>query len=210
MYWGRNGCGLICPIQMGPGFPLGRSCFLRENLHHGPEEPNPLVAQSQSLFIARAKPVRGEHIPHWGPLHCLDGKVQRGLLCLYHCTGAVSGARVSFPPVITPWTRVCFFALFCFALLFRATPVAYGNMGSILELQLQATATQDLSRVCDLHPHSWQCQILNPLGEARDGIHILMGSSQFPNPLSHSVNSQAIFWKRVPGHAEHGGNLPQQ
>ena len=35
------------------------------------------------------------------------------------------------------------------------------------ELQLvayaTATATQDLSQICDLHHSSWQCQILNPL-----------------------------------------------
>ena len=38
----------------------------------------------------------------------------------------------------------------------------------------RATATQDLSRSCDLHYSSWQRQILNPLNEARDWTHILM------------------------------------
>ena len=41
-----------------------------------------------------------------------------------------------------------------------------------LELELPAyttaTATQDLSQVCDLHYSSRQHQILNPLYEARD------------------------------------------
>ena len=43
-----------------------------------------------------------------------------------------------------------------------------------LELELQlpayttATATPDLSHVCDLHHSSWQPQILNLLNEARD------------------------------------------
>ena len=41
-----------------------------------------------------------------------------------------------------------------------------------LELQLlaytTATATQDLSSICDLPHSSRQCQILNPLSEARD------------------------------------------
>ena len=45
------------------------------------------------------------------------------------------------------------------------------RLGVMLELQLlaytTATATQDLSRVCDLHHSSWQCQILNPLSGAR-------------------------------------------
>ena len=31
-----------------------------------------------------------------------------------------------------------------------------------------ATATLDLSHVCDLHHSSWQCRILNPLSETRD------------------------------------------
>ena len=47
-----------------------------------------------------------------------------------------------------------------------------------LELQLSAyttaTATGDPSHVCDLHHSSQQCQILNPLGEARDRNLILM------------------------------------
>ena len=39
-------------------------------------------------------------------------------------------------------------------MLFRATLMAYGG-------------SQNLSRVCDLHHSSWQCQILNPLSGAR-------------------------------------------
>ena len=45
------------------------------------------------------------------------------------------------------------------------------------ELQLQAytttTAMTDRSRVCNLHNSSWQYQILNPLGEARNQTRIL-------------------------------------
>ena len=36
-----------------------------------------------------------------------------------------------------------------------------------------ATATPDLSYICNLHHSSWQCQILNLLSEARDQTHIL-------------------------------------
>ena len=43
-----------------------------------------------------------------------------------------------------------------------------------------ATATQDLSRIFNLHHRSEQCQIPNPLGEARGGIHILMDTGQTP------------------------------
>ena len=46
------------------------------------------------------------------------------------------------------------------------------RLGVKLELQLPAyttaTATQDLSHVCDLHYSSEQHQILNPLSKARD------------------------------------------
>ena len=50
------------------------------------------------------------------------------------------------------------------------------------ELQLPAYITviamPYLSHVCDLPHSSWQCQILNPLNEARDRTHILMDTSQ--------------------------------
>ena len=46
------------------------------------------------------------------------------------------------------------------------------------ELQLPAyttaIATPDLRRICDLYHSSQQCQILNPLSEARDQTHNLM------------------------------------
>ena len=55
-------------------------------------------------------------------------------------------------------------------------------LGIISERQLlaytTADVTQDLSHVCNLHHSSWQCQILNPLGEARDRTCILMDTSQ--------------------------------
>ena len=48
------------------------------------------------------------------------------------------------------------------------------------ELQLLATATAmwDPSQVCDLQHSLQQCQILNPLSEARTQTHILMGINQ--------------------------------
>ena len=54
------------------------------------------------------------------------------------------------------------------------------RLGVELELQLPTTAiaTPDLSHVCDLHPSSQQCQILNPLIEARDPSRVLMDTSQ--------------------------------
>ena len=62
------------------------------------------------------------------------------------------------------------------------------RLGVASELQLlactTATATWDPSRVCKLHHSSHQCQILNPLSEARDQTHILMNTSRLLNPLS--------------------------
>jgi len=56
------------------------------------------------------------------------------------------------------------------------------RLGVELELQLlaytTATATLDLSCICNLHHSSWQHRILNPLSKARDQTHILMDSSQ--------------------------------
>ena len=50
------------------------------------------------------------------------------------------------------------------------------------ELQLPAyttaTATRDPNHVCHLYQSSQQCQILNPLSEARNRTHILMDSSE--------------------------------
>ena len=65
------------------------------------------------------------------------------------------------------------------------------RLGTESELQLPAyttaTATQDLSRICDLHRRLWQCQIPNLLSEARD--RTLIDTSQVLNPLSHNGNS---------------------
>ena len=58
----------------------------------------------------------------------------------------------------------------------------FPRLGVKLELLLPgyttATATQDLSCICDLHHGSRQSQILNPLRKARDQINILMDPSQ--------------------------------
>ena len=63
--------------------------------------------------------------------------------------------------------------------------------GFELELQLlaTATATTDLSCICDLHHSSWQHRILNPLGGAWDPTHVLVDTSRVLNPLSHNESS---------------------
>ena len=58
----------------------------------------------------------------------------------------------------------------------------FPRLGVKSELQLQDyiiyRATQDSSRVCNLHHSSQQCRILNPLSEARDQTHNLMVPSR--------------------------------
>ena len=80
-----------------------------------------------------------------------------------------------------------------FLLLFRAAPTAYGSSQargqmnwshSCLLAYTTATATWDLSHVCNLHHCSWQHQILKPLSGARDQTRILMHV-----PLNHNRNS---------------------
>ena len=76
---------------------------------------------------------------------------------------------------------IYFILFFC---LFRAAPTAYGGsqarglIGAIAVAYATATATQDPSRVCDLHYSSRQGQILNPLSETRDRTCVLMDASQ--------------------------------
>ena len=56
------------------------------------------------------------------------------------------------------------------------------RLGMEWELQLlayaAASATWDLSLVCDLHRSSQQCRILNPLSKAREQTRGLMDTSQ--------------------------------
>ena len=72
------------------------------------------------------------------------------------------------------------------------------GLGVKSELQLPAyttaTATQDLSHVCDVHGSLQQPWILNPLSEAKDQIRILMDTSRILNPLSHQGNSTPPFF----------------
>ena len=68
------------------------------------------------------------------------------------------------------------------------------RLGVELELQLlaytTASATTDLSCICDLHHSSQQHQILNSLSEARDQTSNLVFPSQIHFPLHHDGNSQ--------------------
>ena len=71
----------------------------------------------------------------------------------------------------------------CVCICFSGLHLEVPRLGVKLELQLLAyaiaTATPDLSSICDIDHSSWQCQTLNPPSEARDQPHILMGSVGF-------------------------------
>ena len=69
------------------------------------------------------------------------------------------------------------------------------RLGVKLELQLlaTATATPNLSHVCDLHHSSWQCCIPDPLSEGRDRAQILMDNSQIHFHCTTTVTPEAIF-----------------
>ena len=64
-----------------------------------------------------------------------------------------------------------------------------------LELYLPAytTATIEPSCVCDLHHNSWQCQILNPLSEARDQTYVLKDTSHDRNSLAENLALKLLF-----------------
>ena len=73
--------------------------------------------------------------------------------------------------------------LFLF-LFFRVTSAAYGSCRGKSQIEATAaglataTTARDLSRICNPTQSSQQHQILNPLSEARDWTHILMGPSR--------------------------------
>ena len=89
-----------------------------------------------------------------------------------------------------------FFFFFCFLGL-HPRHMEIPRLGVESELQFPAyttdVATQDPSRICNLHHSSWHRQILNPLNNARDQTRIVTDTSQVGNPLSHKGNSLSLF-----------------
>ena len=97
---------------------------------------------------------------------------------------------------------MCLFVSFLFFLPFRAAPEAYGSSQTRgrLELQLSgcatATATWDLSHICDLHHSSWQGQVFHPLSEARDWTCIFTSTNRvhFPWATKRTPNYMLLNW----------------
>ena len=75
------------------------------------------------------------------------------------------------------------------------------SIGVKSEWQLQAsttaTATPELSSICNLHHSLQQHQILNPLSEARDQTPILTETSPVLNPLSHKRTPNMTLLKEM-------------
>jgi len=71
-----------------------------------------------------------------------------------------------------------------------------------------ATAMQDSSHVCNLYHSSQQCQIHNPMSEARNQIHnfmvssgsATMGTPVFPFLRSHLKRSRSIYDRDIMAH----------
>ena len=91
----------------------------------------------------------------------------------------------SVVPKPHPASDISFVCFFVFAFVFLGPlprHLEVPRLGVQSELQMPASttaaATQDPSRVCDLYHGSQQCQILNPLSEARAGTHNLVFSRQ--------------------------------
>ena len=90
------------------------------------------------------------------------------------------------------------FIYFDYYYLFRAAPVAYGSSWARGGIGAIAVGHGSVaSRMCDLHHSSWQHQILNPLNEARDWMHILMDTSWILNLLSHNRNFKNAIFKML-------------
>ena len=96
-----------------------------------------------------------------------------------------------------------------FFFLFRAVPVACGSyqardqIGAATAVLATATATQDLSHVCDLNHSSWQPQIPDPdpPSEAWDLTHILMDTSWILFPSTTiGTPSMTLFSTSITNH----------
>ena len=81
-----------------------------------------------------------------------------------------------------PLTLLFFFSVFCLCRATTSGHTKFPRLGveSVLQLPvyITATATRNPSLSCDLHHHSQQHWILNPLSKAGYGTHVLMDISQ--------------------------------
>ena len=93
--------------------------------------------------------------------------------------------------------------VFCFVLFClgpHPQPMEVPKLGVKSELQLlaysTATATPDPCCICNLHHCLGQCQILNPLSEARDQTRVLMDTSRVCDHWATMGTPRLLFIKR--------------
>ena len=88
-----------------------------------------------------------------------------------------------------------FFFFFVFLSFFRVVSMAHGGSqtGDLIGAVATATAMPDLSRDCDLHHSSWQCRILNPLGEVRDQTYNLVVPSRICSHCAMTETPTSFF-----------------
>ena len=154
----RSTTELSCGFQVATG-GAGVTPFTVVRRPHGQAHPNP-GETFQSLSVLKEK----------------------GLLARVGSLEVASRGRVSRNGQNLSISLLLFFFFLGPHLQHMEVP----GLGAESELQLPAyttaTATKDLSCICDLHHSSRQHQTLNPLSEARDRTHIPMGTSQIRFP----------------------------
>ena len=171
-------------------FPRGRKPRLRGQPGLTPPLPAPAAGQEpsrhQSVVSGEAGNWVSSTLTSWwlwtsltldvGPHPLLNGASDAASRPVRHDPSV-------FPLCVAHCFRLFLLSFFFFC-LFRATPLAYGSsqVGVQLEHPLPAyttaTAMQDPSHICNLRHSSWQCQIFNPLSQARDQTCVLMDASQ--------------------------------
>ena len=98
--------------------------------------------------------------------------------------------------------KFLFFFSFCFLgphLRHTEVPRLGVQLGLQLPVYTTATATWDLSRICDLHYSSWQRWILNPRSEGRDRTPNLMvpSRSRFRWATTGTPDFISLFFKTM-------------
>ena len=114
-------------------------------------------------------------------LHVSDPQFRNSVVCF-----SMFIIAIRFPLCWSTCLSVYLFFIKCwvfvFCLFLGLWHMDVPSLGLGLDLHLPAysaaTATQDFSRVCNLHHSSRQRQVLNSLSEARDRTHNLMDTSQ--------------------------------
>ena len=117
-------------------------------------------------------------------------------------TRQLSKSQICWDHVDLSLFRVCVCVCVCVCVSFvffglHLQHMGVPRLGVKSKLQLPAyttaTATWDLSHVCDLHHSSQQCPILNPLSEARNRTRNLLVPSRIPFRCATMGTRRSVF-----------------